>query len=107
VTSVREVWGVVVNEGLAHDLYVIASNEVEAARSLVEENTGRIVPADDVDAIVAALREFAAMRHSRPSGASSGGRIRECTAGAFADKYLEAVNLAVSRRGASDLVTNE
>jgi glycosyltransferase involved in cell wall biosynthesis len=106
VTSVREVRGLVVNESLAHDLYVIASDEVGAARSLLEENTGRVVPAGDVEPFVEALREFVSARHSRTRDVSAGGRIRECTAEAFAEKYVQAVNLALSRHVALELAAS-
>jgi glycosyltransferase involved in cell wall biosynthesis len=101
VTAVRETWGLVVNEALAHGLYVIASDDVGAAKCLLEDQTGRIVRADDVEAFADALREFVAMRHSRPRGISAAGRIRSCTAEAFAARYVQMLDIAVSRRPAA------
>ncbi len=100
VTAVRETWGLVVNEALAHGLYVIASDEVGSALALLEESTGRVVPAGHVEAFVDAFREYAAKRSSPPRGASAAGRIRECTAEAFANKYVQMLELAVSKRRA-------
>ena len=100
VTAVRETWGLVVNEALAHGLYVIASDGVGSANYLIEESTGRVVPAGDVEAFAEALRGFATTRHSRPPRRAAVGRIRLCTAEAFAEKYLQVFDLAVSRRAA-------
>jgi glycosyltransferase involved in cell wall biosynthesis len=98
VTAVRETWGLVVNEALAHGLYVISSDEVGAALALLEEDTGRVVAAGDVEAFVGALREFVANRPGRPRSASAEGRINECTAEAFAHKYLQMLDLVVTGR---------
>lgn len=100
VTAVREVWGLVVNEALAHGLYVISSDDVGAAKCLLEDHTGRVVPADDVEAFADALRGFVATRHSRPRGISAAGLVRLCTTEAFADKYVQVLDLAVSGRTA-------
>lgn len=98
VTAVRETWGLVVNEALAHGLYVIASDEVGSARALLEENTGRVVRAGDVDGFANALREYVAAGRNRSRGAPAGGRIRECTAETFAGKYVQVFELALSKR---------
>jgi glycosyltransferase involved in cell wall biosynthesis len=98
VTAVRKTWGLVVNEALAHGLYVISSDEVGAALALLEEDTGRVVPAGNVEAFVGALREFVAKCPGRPRRASAKGRISECTAEAYAHKYLQVLDLAVAGR---------
>lgn len=95
VTAVREVWGLVVNEALTNGLYVIASDEVGAANSLLEDHTGIVVPADDVGAFVEALRGFAAERHNRAPNASGAGLILSCTPAAFADHFVQAISRAV------------
>lgn len=100
VTAVRETWGLVVNEALANGLYVIASDGVGAAKCLLEDDTGQVVPADDVEAFLDALRGFVATRHSRPRGISAAGRVRLCTPDAFADKFVQVLELARSRRAA-------
>jgi glycosyltransferase involved in cell wall biosynthesis len=55
VPSRREVWGLVVNEGLAHGLYVIASDEVGAAPDLLDSSTGAIISSTDQTALVEAM----------------------------------------------------
>ena len=96
VTSVREVWGLVVNEALERGLYVISSDQVGSALSLLENPTGRIVRADDVEGFAGALKEAIATPRSRTVDASPR-RIGECTVDAFADSYVRAMNLAVTR----------
>jgi glycosyltransferase involved in cell wall biosynthesis len=99
VTSVREVWGLVVNEALQHGLFVVSCDRVGSARCLVEKQTGELVPPDDVDGFVAALRRaFAATRDPGSRSIRREGRIRLCTHQAFADRYVEAIELAVARR---------
>jgi glycosyltransferase involved in cell wall biosynthesis len=61
VPSKREVWGLVVNEALAHGLYILATDEVAGAADLLDASSGTIVPADDLaafgDAMVRCARE--------------------------------------------------
>lgn len=57
VPSLREVWGLVVNEAVASGLYVICSDQVGAARDVIRIGlNGEVVPAGDVQAWAAALR---------------------------------------------------
>jgi glycosyltransferase involved in cell wall biosynthesis len=61
LASRRETWGVVVNEAMAAGLPLVVSNQVGAARDLVVAGrNGDVVPAGDVDALSAALRDLAA-----------------------------------------------
>lgn len=56
VPSVREVWGLVVNEALSQGMYVIASNQVGSAHDLIVNNKyGKIVQADNVEELAAAM----------------------------------------------------
>lgn len=97
VTSARDVWSLVVNEALERGLYVVSSDRVGSALSLVEDGTGRLVPADDVEGFVHALRD--AFRETRRlMGESGRGRIHQCTVPVFADRYLRAAELAMARR---------
>lgn len=58
--SSYEVWGLVVNEAVEHGLPVIATDQVAAADDLLEDGvTGRVVPARNRDALLAAMREIA------------------------------------------------
>jgi glycosyltransferase involved in cell wall biosynthesis len=59
--SRHEPWGVVVNEAAACALPLVLSDRVGAAHDLLREGeNGRMVPAGDVEAAAAALRELAA-----------------------------------------------
>jgi glycosyltransferase involved in cell wall biosynthesis len=96
VPSVREVWGLVVNEGLAHGLFVIATDEVGSALDLVvEERNGTIVPADDDSALVSAM-----LRAARTVPLDSAARDRRrqtvdhCTPVAFANDIYRAARAA-------------
>lgn len=53
----NEPWGLAVNEAMASGTAVIVSDQVGCAPDLVTPDTGRIVPASDVDALGAALTE--------------------------------------------------
>jgi len=56
--SLREVWGLVVNEALASGLYVLCSNRAGAAYDLVKENwNGRTFDPHDVDQLAELIRE--------------------------------------------------
>jgi glycosyltransferase involved in cell wall biosynthesis len=60
VPSLYEVWGLVVNEALAHGLPVIASDQVAAADHLITPGvTGEIFPAGDAAALRAAVAKLA------------------------------------------------
>jgi glycosyltransferase involved in cell wall biosynthesis len=59
--SLRETWGVVVNEAAASGLPLVLSDRVGAARDLLRDGeNGFLVPAADVDAVAEALRQLAA-----------------------------------------------
>ena len=52
-----ETWGLAVNEAMASGRAVIVSDRVGCAPDLVDDRTGRVVPADDADALASALVE--------------------------------------------------
>lgn len=96
VPSEREVWGLVVNEGLHAGLYVIASDQVGSAVDLLRPGTGMIVPATDVASLAAALKaawrdvdRSPAARHARAQS------VQDCTPRAFAAAVIEAVHRAI------------
>lgn len=95
VPSVREVWGLVVNEALAHGLYVIATDEVSSALDLVREDSGSIVPAGDHGALVRAMLH-AALGVPVDSAARSRRRqtVDHCTPAAFANDIYRAARAA-------------
>jgi glycosyltransferase involved in cell wall biosynthesis len=60
VPSVFEAWGLVVHEGLAYGLPVIATDQVGAAEDLVDSGVnGYIVPAGDHEVLAGAMRSAA------------------------------------------------
>jgi glycosyltransferase involved in cell wall biosynthesis len=95
--ALREVWGLVVNEALAHGLYVIASDEVGSAYDLLDKRSGRIVPARDRRALRSALVQ-AAHELDRSDGArrARARAVEGCTPELFARAIVEASELAVS-----------
>ena len=52
-----ETWGLAVNEAMASGRAVIVSDRVGCAPDLVTDQNGRVVPADDPDALASALAE--------------------------------------------------
>ena len=73
--AVREVWGLVINEALAHGLYVIATDQVGSAHDLVRAQAGTIVPPDDREELAKAMVE--APRNAAPLMRRRGPRARE------------------------------
>ena len=96
--SVREVWGLVVNEALAHGLYVIATDQVGSAYDLLDETSGVMVPADDIDALAAAMITAGSNLQRTPEiRAVRASRLATCTASAFAQSITRAAELALGR----------
>ena len=99
--SEREPWAVVVNEAAACGLPLVLSDRVGAAHDLLRDGeNGRLVPAGDVEAAGAALRELAAEPERRIAW---GVRSREL-AGDWGyepsvEGFLDAVREAVAHRG--------
>ena len=60
VPSLYEPWGLVVHEGLAHGLPVIATDQVGAGDDLIESGTnGYVVPAGSAQALAEAMQAVA------------------------------------------------
>ena len=95
VPSIREVWGLVVNEALAHGLYVVATDQVGSAHDLLDEQTGTIVPANDQAAMISALRDAARLRGLRSRRRAARERVKSCTAAAFAADLHRAAEIAL------------
>lgn len=98
VPSVREVWGLVVNEGLAAGLFVVATDEVAAAIDLLDAESGIVIPADDSGRLVEALVRAAESDTSAVARAIRRTRVTRCTPTDFAEAISRAVDLAMSRR---------
>jgi glycosyltransferase involved in cell wall biosynthesis len=97
--ALREVWGVVVNEALAHGLFVVTTDQVGSAYDLLDRDTGVVLPAEDFSTVAPALVEAGrtvdfgdAARQRRASAVAS------CTPDAFATDIARAVELAVQVR---------
>jgi glycosyltransferase involved in cell wall biosynthesis len=95
--SVREVWGLVVNEALAAGLYVVATSEVAAAVDLLDPHSGIVVEPDRPDALVAALRTAHGAGQSEAARQARAERVAGCTPEAFAADVCRAIELAARR----------
>jgi glycosyltransferase involved in cell wall biosynthesis len=96
--SAREVWGLVVNEALAHGLYVVVSDRV-GARDLVAPEIGRVVRDVSPTSLASSLMDVIdsgdfslAARERRASW------MEQCTVEGFADSVADAVNDLVRQR---------
>jgi glycosyltransferase involved in cell wall biosynthesis len=97
VPSVREVWGLVVNEALAHGLFVIATDEVGAAHDLLSEDTGMIVPADEPHRLSTAMIDAVVnLTKNRPSRPHPPLCVDDCTPARFAASIETAAHLALN-----------
>jgi glycosyltransferase involved in cell wall biosynthesis len=94
--SVREVWGLVVNEALAAGLFVVATGQVASAVDLLDERSGLIVLADAPGRLEEALRAADAAGQSETEREARRARVRDCTRRAFARNLQRAIELALS-----------
>jgi glycosyltransferase involved in cell wall biosynthesis len=98
--ALREVWGVVVNEALAHGLFVVATDQVGSAYDLLVDGNGVMLPADDVQGLGPALVEIG--RTLDVTDEARGRRantMERCTPVRFATDIQRAAELAVHARG--------
>jgi glycosyltransferase involved in cell wall biosynthesis len=95
--SVREVWGLVVNEALAAGLFVVASNQVASAHDLLDAGSGIVVEPDDPAALVAALRTAHRAGQSQADREARIARVSDCTPRAFAVAIHRAIKLSMRR----------
>lgn len=97
VPSLAEGWGLVVNEALAHGLFVVATDEVGSALDLIGTGSGTVVPARDRAALRRAVREAGTTvphtSHARRRRARS---VEGCTAANFAADIERAARWAWS-----------
>jgi glycosyltransferase involved in cell wall biosynthesis len=98
VPSVREVWGLVVNEGLAAGLYVVAASGVGSASDLIDLDAGEIVAGDDVLAWSAALARAADIDRSESARERRRARVANCTPERFAADFHRAIESALAHR---------
>ena len=99
VPSEREVWGLVVNEALAHGLFVIASDQVGSAVDVLVESSGSIVQTGNVNAFVAAIQHALDTVDFTPAGREMRRRsVAAVTPERFAGDILAAAALAARSR---------
>jgi glycosyltransferase involved in cell wall biosynthesis len=105
--AAREVWGLVVNEALSHGLYVVATDEVGAAFDLLDDTSGTMIPAHDLDQLAPTLINLAAhldrsesARSQRAAGIAAG-----CGPERFARDVMRAAQLAVDLRTRPSVTT--
>ncbi|HET8741433.1 MAG TPA: glycosyltransferase [Gaiella sp.] len=101
--SRHEPWGVVVNEAAACRLPLVLSDRVGAAYDLLEDGrNGVLVPADDVAAAAAAIRDFAAdPERRRRAGAASRELVRAWGYEPSIENFVDVVRRVAGRRVAA------
>lgn len=99
--SVREVWGLVVNEALAAGLFVVATDQVASAFELLDKDSGLIVVADDPPKLVEALKAAGAVDQSASRRSARAARVAGCTPRSFAADLNRAIELALRTDAAS------
>ncbi len=72
--SVREPWGLVINEAMACGTAVIASDQVGCAADLIDDATGRVFPSGDAAALARALEQC--LRQSEKMGRAAAAKIK-------------------------------
>lgn len=99
VPSEREVWGLVINEGLAHGLYVIASDQTASAFDLVDGRNGEIIQLGNIPALAQAIaRACESADFSRAGREARAATISDVTPSSFADDILRATIMARNHR---------
>jgi glycosyltransferase involved in cell wall biosynthesis len=92
----REVWGLVVNEALAHGLFVVATDQVGSARDLLDPSSGMIVPTGDRQALAAAMATAGGASRNPVARRVRATRVAQCTFHRFAESIFAAAELAVA-----------
>lgn len=92
-----EGWGLVVNEALAHGLFVVATDKVSSALDLLRPGCGIVVPADDRHALSRGLLEAGTVvSHTRDARSARAKCVARCTAANFAADIERAATWAWS-----------
>ena len=101
VPSLFEAWGLVVHEGLAHGLPVIATDQVAAADDLVAAGVnGYVVPAGSREALLAAMRSASewSPSHWREASAHTGRTLPHYGIDPAAEAFVRGCRLALEHR---------
>ena len=97
--ALREVWGLVVNEALAHGLFVITTDEVGSAYDLISEQSGTMVPANDLERLADAMVHAATtLDLSDAARLRRAAQVADCTPERFAADIQHAAELALRVR---------
>jgi glycosyltransferase involved in cell wall biosynthesis len=101
VPSLYEPWGLVVHEGLANSLPVIATDQVAAADDLIDPGVnGYVVPAGSVEATTHAMRDIATwtVQHLDRAVVRSAETIKRCSLEKSVDGFLRGAEIALEHR---------
>lgn len=96
VPATREVWGLVVNEGLAAGLFVIASDQVASAVDLVRPDFGCLTPAGDIPALTDAMVQAIDNDNSAHARQERRASVADVTPEQFAAVIARAIAAAVA-----------
>lgn len=96
--SSRETWGLVINEAMNFSLPVVATDAVGAVPDLVDEDNGRVVATDDVDALAEVLKTLLDSEQLRERlGEESSRRIESWGIEETADGIVDGARLTLNR----------
>lgn len=84
----EDIWGLVVNEALAYGLPVITTDRCGAGMTLINEDNGRIVPADNASALAQSIQELLALPADRMRSAALLS-VQEYTISGMVKRHLE------------------
>ena len=101
VPSLYEPWGLVVHEGLAHGLPVIATDQVGSADDLIDPGVnGYVVAAGSAEETAQAMRSIAKWTHEQRAGAvrRSTETLASCSFDRGADGFVQGCALALEHR---------
>lgn len=101
VPSLYEPWGLVVHEGLAHGLAVVATDQVGAGDDLIDAGTnGYVVPAASSEALADAMRSVSKWTAERWERAAkrSAETLASCSIDRSADGFVRGCTLGLAHR---------
>lgn len=84
----EDIWGLVINEAMSYGLPIITTNKCIAGLELVDEKNGRLIPADNVDALTKAINELVDS-DLISMGKESIKKIRNYSIERMAEKHIE------------------
>lgn len=89
----EDIWGLVINEAMAHGLPIITTNRCIAGLELVEDNVnGFVIDVDNVDMLSARIVEILMHKDIKELGENSLSKISEYTIEKMAEKHIDILN---------------